>query len=172
MDSSPDSIRAVGESDLLELARVARSTWQNWLGQGLVEEQPTRVYGEEAVIEVAAVGLLVTTFDLRSVRHVWAHGRTSMLEQALRLPLEGDSDLHVVVDPFTFDVAVVKGAEELHRAVAAPMAHARGLAVFVMGPPIQEARRGFWSRAGSARDLMKDKRRKPRAVIKPKQQRT
>src|SRR4051812_39230559 len=108
MGVSADSIRAVGESDLLEFGRVARSTWQNWIKHGLVQDQPSRTYGEEAVVEVVAVGVLLTTLDLRAVNALWRGARTVVVETALSLPLDECAELHVLADPYTSQLTVAR----------------------------------------------------------------
>lgn len=85
MDTTADSIRFVGEADLLELARVARSTWKNWLRAGVVGDAPDGLYDEPAVVELVIVAVLVGALEMRQVGSAWRRARDDVLRQALSL---------------------------------------------------------------------------------------
>ena len=89
MDTSADSIRVVGEGDLLDLGRVARSTWKNWVRQGLVDDHVDGLYGERDVIEAAVVRLVVEAVGLRAAAAAWRLAREAVLG---RLESAGTSD--------------------------------------------------------------------------------
>lgn len=143
MDTSADSIRVVGQADLLELARVARSTWHHWTTQGIVVEPPTGLHGEAEVVEAAVVALLVDALEPRRAKPVWMSPRHEVVNACLALPLDKPADLSAVVDLHAWELVLAEGAEELHRAVHASTPFPRGRVVIALADVAQEARRGF-----------------------------
>jgi hypothetical protein len=147
---------------MLELARVARSTWKHWTTQQIVAEPEGGLHGEGAVVEAVVVALLVEALDLRRVKLAWNDARADVVQACLALPLDTRANLSAVVDLHAWELALARGADELHEAVHAPKPFPRGQVVIPLADVVQEARRGFWKRAQPAGDLAKDKRRSRR----------
>jgi hypothetical protein len=162
MGTSPDSIRVIGEKDLLEVARVARSTWQNWARQGIITPAAEGLHPEPDVIEALAVGLLTQAFDLRQTKAVWRLARDDVLAACLALPLDRQATLDAIVDLHTWRTALAHEIDELAAALHAPVPYPRGRHVIALAAPVQEARQAFWTRAVPAADLASDKRRRTR----------
>jgi hypothetical protein len=155
----------VGEADLLELARVARSTWQNWVRAGLLQAADDGLYGEAAVVELLIVSTLLGALDLRQLKTAWRGAGTTLVKQALALPLDQDPYLLACVDLYTWQVRAATTTEALESAVRAPVPFPRGTVVFDLGSSIAEVRRTYWSRAAPAAELLKDRRRKRRSAV-------
>jgi hypothetical protein len=162
MGTSPDSIRVIGEKDLLEVARVARSTWQNWSRQGIITPAAEGLHGERDVLEALVVGLLTQAFDLRRTRAVWRLARDDVLAACLALPLDQQATLDAIVDLHTWRTALARDIEELAAALHAQVPYPRGRYVMALAAPVQEARQVFWTRAVPAADFASDKRRRTR----------
>jgi hypothetical protein len=162
MGTSPDSIRVVGEADLLDLGRVARSTWQNWLKQGVLVGSRGGLHGEAEVAEVVVLGLLVAAVELRRAKAIWPICRDRVVQECVALPLDEDAHLDAVVDLHTWELQLARDAAELHAATRARAAFPRGRLVLPLAASVSEARRGFWIRAVPERDLAADKRRRAR----------
>lgn len=168
MGISPDSIRRVGESDLLELAQVARSTWQNWIRAGILGNMHDGLYDEEAVVELIVVAIMLGALDVRQAAVAWRPARHVVLEQALMLPIdESEPCFLAVIDLHTWQMKTATTADQVRSAVQAQVPFPRGRLVFDLGSSVTEARRSFWSRAQPAADLLKDRRRKRRSAIAP-----
>jgi hypothetical protein len=159
MDTSPDSIRLVGEGDLLALARVARSTWKNWARQGLVEERDDGLYGERDVIEAVVVRLIVEAVGLRAATAAWGPVRQLAL-QRLEPPQADPAEVRTVIDSHTWQLVVATDADELLEELRRTTPFPRGRVVVPVGPAVAEARSAFWPRAAPARDLRRDRRRR------------
>jgi hypothetical protein len=162
MGASADSIRVVGEADLLELGRVARSTWQNWVKKDALQESDDGFYNEEDAVEVVVLGLLIAGVELRRATPVWRASANQVLSECLGLPLEGPADLFAVVDVHTWELHVARNADELYHAARAPSTFPRARLVIPLAAAVQEVRRAFWIRAMSQSELAADKRRKAR----------
>jgi hypothetical protein len=160
MGTSADSIRVVGEADLLELARVARSTWQNWIAKGVLEPSPDGLHREAEVVEVVVLALLIPLLDLRAAKAVWRGCRERVLDESLALDLERPDDLDAVLDPHTWELRLARDPSELYTASRADTAFPRGRLVLPLAATVREARRAFWMRAASPRELARDKRRR------------
>lgn len=164
MGTSADSIRVVGEADLLDLAGCARSTWQNWCRKELLEEAAGGLYGEADVIEAAVVRLLVSTLDLRRAQAVWRTARGRVIDACLSLSLEDDATLDAVVDLHTWDLRLGRSAEELHSLCRTGASLTPGHAVVPLASAVRDTRHAFWIRATPAGELARDKRRKSSAT--------
>jgi hypothetical protein len=160
MDVPADSIRVVGQADLLQLARVARSTWNHWIKEGVVGESGRQLYDEAEVVEAVVVGLLVDALDPRRAKAAWLAAREEVVSACLALPLDEPADLTAVIDLHEWRLTLARGPDELHGAVRAPAPFPRGRVAIALADVAQEARRGFWTRAQPAAELSKDKRRK------------
>jgi hypothetical protein len=160
MDTSPDSIRVVGEGDLLELGRVARSTWKNWARQGLVDDPEDGLYGERDIIEAVVVRLVVEAVGLRAARAAWRPAREAVLARLQSAEATDIDEVRTVIDLHTWQLLITTDAsallEELRRTTPFP----RGRVVLTVGPAVAEARTAFWARAAFARDLRRDRRRR------------
>lgn len=171
MDRPTDSIRVVAETDVLSLARIARSTWKNWVGKGLINEPANGMYGESDVVELVAVEQLVEWTDLGRALTAWKGCRDRVLAMALALDLADPTALDAVIDLHTLDVVLATDATELHGIVRAHRPFPRGQLVLALSELVCEARRGFWKRAVPSVDLTKDKRRKASIRRKGRQSR-
>jgi hypothetical protein len=165
MGTSPDSIRRVGESDLLELARVARSTWQSWVRAGLVGQTSDGLYDESAVVELVIVAPMLSALDLRQAKSAWVPARQLSLRRAVARPLNGESLYVAVVDLHTWRLRVAITPQEVWSAIQEQTPFPRGRIVFDLGPSIAEGRSTYWSRAQPSADLLKDRRRKRRSAV-------
>ncbi len=165
MDASPDSIRASGERDLLEIAGVARSTWKNWARNGLVQEQEDGLYSESDVIETLAVRLVVEAVGLRAATAAWRQGRHGTLPCLERLDVATADEVWLVIDPYTWQLVLATCAEGLLKELKRPTPFPRGRVVVTVGPAVSEARKAFWARAVPAKDLRRDKRRRTIAQV-------
>jgi hypothetical protein len=163
MGTSADSIRVVGEADLLDLARVARTTWQNWVRKGVIEDSDVGVYREDDVAEVVTVTLLVDGVGLRRARAIWPASREHVIGAGLALDLEEPGDLLLVVDPYSWETELCSTANELWRMIGEPLDPPRARIVVPVAARIQAARRAFWTRAQPVPELAKDRRRRARA---------
>jgi hypothetical protein len=159
MDTSADSIRVVGEADLLDLARVARSTWKHWIKVDLVDEPKDGLYREADVVEAVVVSLLVPSLGLRRATGVWRAARTDALSEVRTLA----SSLHLVIDLHTWELRLAKDARELYACVAGRPSFPRGYVVVDLSQVVPEAREAFWNRAEPASTLKKDERRRKRS---------
>ena len=168
MDASTDSIRVVGESDLLELCRTARSTWKHWCTQGLVQPSDDGLYHERDVIEAVVVALLVDAVDLRRAKGAWSDAGKATLDRCQGLSLREPATLFLVVDLHTWEMGLADGAEELAAAVAESLTTPRGFVVMEAARVVVQARRAFWVRAAPAVELQKDgrRRRSPSEVVR------
>jgi hypothetical protein len=93
MDASADSIRVVGEADLLQIARLARSTWKNWCKRGLLREAPGGLYGEDAVVATVVGGMVVQALGLRRGIAVWARVQDRVVADLIAQPLDDERHL-------------------------------------------------------------------------------
>lgn len=167
MATSTDSIRCVGEADLLEIARVARSTWRNWSKQGVVEVPPTGLYGEAHAVEASLVALFVTALDLRQAAGCWRPARERVLELAVAQPRDDDlSAFDVVIDLHRWELNAAVDRDALVAVLHRPTPFPRGRLVFDAAHVVADARTAFWARAVAAAELKGDKRRKPRAAVR------
>jgi hypothetical protein len=167
MGISPDSIRRVSEADLLELARAARTTWQNWVRSGLVETSHDGLYDENAVVELVVVTTLLGALDLRQAVGAWRPAKDRVVSQAVALPLEGDVVFLAVIDLHTWQMATATDLETLGHAVRRQAPVPRGRVVFDLGPSVTESRLAYWARASPATELLADGRRRRRSSVAP-----
>ncbi len=163
MGTSPDSIRVVGEADLLDLARVARTTWQSWVRKGLLDETDAGFYREDDVTEVVTVALLVDGVGLRRARAIWPTSREHVVGAGLALDLEQPGDLLLVVDTYTWETKLCSTADELWQMTREALDPPRARVVVPVAARLQAARRAFWRRAQPVPDLSKDRRRRASA---------
>ena len=160
MDASPDSIRVVGEADLLDLGRVPRSTWKNWARQGLVDEHKDGLYGERDVIEAVVVRLVVEAVGLRAATAAWRPAREAVLGRLESAEASDPAEVRTVIDSHLWQLVVTSDAEALLAELRRTTPFPRGRVVVTIGPAVAEARTAFWARAAPARDLRRDRRRR------------
>jgi hypothetical protein len=172
MSAQSDSIRVVSESDLLELARVARSTWQNWIRQEILQPAPRGHYRESDVVEVAVIALLAAAYDLRRTRLIWHGCRDVVTAACTAMPLQGDETLDFVADSHTLQAIVARNQAELSAAIRAPTPFPRPRFAIPLDGIIREAREAFWTRAVPPAELGRDRRRKANAPGQRSQPRT
>lgn len=160
MGESPDSIRVVGEADLLDLSRVARSTWQNWIKQGAVSDPRRGHYGEAEVVGLVVASRIVDAIGLHKAALAWPRACAATVESALAMPLDGSARLDLVIDLFGLEIAAIETAEALDLALHPEVATPRVFAVIAAGKAIREARGAFWNRAVPPATLRQDRRRR------------
>lgn len=160
MDTSSDSIRVVGEGDLLELAGIARSTWKNWTREGLVQEPVEGLYSEHDVIEALVVRLVVEAVGLRTAVAAWRPVRDEVLAGLAALQPGERPDRWLVIDAHTWLLALASVSADLLEQLARGMPSPRARVVVTVGPSVAEAKSAFRSRALPVRDLRKDRRRR------------
>lgn len=160
MDTSPDSIRVIGEGDLLELGRVARSTWKHWARQGLVDDREDGLYGERDVIEAVVVRLVVEAVGLRAATAAWRPTRETVLGRLKSAKAIESAEVWTVIDSHTWQLVVTTDAEALLEELRRTTPFPRGRVVVTIGPAVAEARTAFWARAAPGRDLRRDRRRR------------
>lgn len=168
MNVVPDSIRLVGEADLLELARVGRGAWNGWIKNGHVSPPATALYTEQDVIHVTVLKLLGDSLPMSKAAIAWRDCETAVIQSCANHGLEEEAPLDLVVDLQTLAAYPAGGAQDLFDAVHSPVPAPRGRLVIPLSAVVQEARASFWRRARPASDFETDRRRKPAARRSPK----
>jgi hypothetical protein len=166
MSGSPDSIRLVGEQDLLRIARLPRGTWGGWDRNGHYAPKENGLYSEADVVSVVVFGLLADAVPLREAGIAWRDGGGAIVQACLALPLEGCERIAVVLDTHSLRVVVASSAGELFDWIHAPVPAPRAWVALPVGEVVREARRGFWLYAKPAAELAQDGRRKASAKAK------
>src|ERR1700742_424718 len=113
MSGSPDSIRLVGEPDLLRIARLSRGTWSGWDRNGHYALNENGLYSEADVISVVVFGLLADAVPLQEAGIAWRGGGAPIVQACLALSLEGDERIAIVLDTHSLRVTAAASAEEL-----------------------------------------------------------
>src|SRR4051812_4264920 len=157
MDASPDTFRVVGEADLLEMARVARSTWKNWAQSGLVDEPANGLYDEGAVVEAVGVSLLVQGLELRPAATAWRAARAAALDALDAARAANPDDVRLVVDPYTWELVVTADESSLLQQLERRLVHPRSQIVISVGGVAAEARRAFATRSAPAVEFQSDR---------------
>jgi hypothetical protein len=164
MNVVPDSIRLVGEADLLELAHVGRGAWNGWIKNGHVSPSATALYTEQDVIHVTVLKLLGDSLPMSKAAIAWRDCEIAVIQCCANHGLEEEeTPLDLVVDFQTLATIPAEGAQDLFDAVHSPVPGPRGRLVIPLSAVVQEARTSFWRRARPASDFATDKRRKPAA---------
>lgn len=166
MSGSPDSIRLVGEQDLLRLARLPRGTWSGWDRNGHYAPNRRGLYSEADVVSVVLFGLLADAVPLREAGIAWRDGGGAIVEACLGLPLEGSEQIAIALDSHSLRVALVSSGGELFDWIHTPVPAPRPWIALPVGEIVREARRGFWLYAKPAAQLVRDGRRKASAQAK------
>jgi len=150
MTGAPDSIAWVDEKRMLTLCATPRSTWQNWVRAGAVDDTTGGTYGETEVLNVVIAARLRAHFGLTDVvsllRAMRLSGTTQELcSAAATLPERGGwLDLVVEVDTNVF--AVARDALEIVQAVRQAESP-RPVIVIPLATDLSRAYRGFWIHA-------------------------
>lgn len=160
MSVSSDSIRLVGEKDLLELARVPRGTWSAWIRNEHFEDSDSGLYDEAAVVEAVIFNALTGVMPLRKASIVWRGCGSEMTRICIQLPLDGDGPLVFVIDAHALEGAAAGTPGDLFDLVHSPVPSPRGWIAIPIAGLVCEARRGFWKHAKSASELSRDRRRR------------
>jgi len=157
---SSDSIRLVGEKDLLELARVPRGTWSAWVRNGHFEDSDNGLYGEIEVVAAAIFNVLASALPIRKASIAWKDCGSAVTGACIQLRLDGDDPLVFAIDVHALDGAATGDASELFDLVHSPVPSPRGWIAIPIADLAREARRGFWKHAKPASELTRDKRRR------------
>jgi hypothetical protein len=163
MNIDADSIRLVGEADLLDLARVGRGAWNGWIKNGHVSPSANALYTEQDVIHVTVLKLLGDSLPMSKAAIAWRDCETAVIQRSANRGLEDETPLDLVVDLQTLAAHPAEGAQDLFDAVHTPVPGPRGRLVIPLSAVVQEARASFWRRARPASDFATDRRRKPAA---------
>lgn len=166
MSGSPDSIRLVGEQDLLRLARLSRGTWSGWDRNGHYGPNENGLYSEADVVSVVLFGLLGDAVSLRDAGIAWRAGGAEIVEACLALPLDGRERIAIVLDTHSLGMTTVSSGEELFEYIHARVPAPRPWVALPVGEILGEARKGFWLHAKPAAELARDRRRKASAPAK------
>lgn len=154
----------VTEARLLMLVDLARSTYQSWLRDGLLDLPASGVFEERDVLEVLLAAVLRELFPLAEVRSLW---RSLLREGIVRdflelaLSIQGNEDrLDLVVEPATGRLSLASNPASL---LAAVRDDHRALQVQVvpLATRIAVAREGF-GRFSSPDPLPAVRRGRPR----------
>lgn len=167
MNIDPDSIRLVGEADLLELARVGRGAWNGWIKNGHVSPSATALYTEQDVIEATVLKLLGDSLPMSKAAIAWRDCEVAVIQCYANRGLEDEAPLDVVVDLQTLSAYLAEGPRDLFDVVHSPVPGPRGHLVIPTSAVVQEARASFWRRARPASEFTTDKRRKTAARRDP-----
>jgi hypothetical protein len=154
MPAIADSIRFVHEGDLLRIAGIPRSTWQNWARHGLVADPPDGRFRETDVVATVVVAQLVQILRrLSEVERIWRAQGLDVLAAILR---DRDSDgLILVLEPRLLRLTIGSS-----RDAAGEMMRAFEPAVLLpTGAAADEARTAFW-RLVATRPQRQDARRR------------
>lgn len=163
MSRSPDSIRLVGEQDLLRLARLSRGTWSGWDRNGHYAPNENALYSEADVVSVVLFGLLGGAVPLRDAGIAWKSGGAPIVDACLALPLDGPDRIAIVLDTHSLRVTAASSGEELFDRIHAQVPAPRPWVALPVGEIVREARQGFWLYAKPASELAGDGRRKAAA---------
>jgi len=160
MSVSSDSIRLVGEKDLLELARVPRGTWSAWVRNGHFEDSDNGLYGEIEVVAAAIFNVLASALPIRKASIAWRDCGTAVTGACIQLRLDGDDPLVFAIDVHALDGAATGDPSELFDLLHSPVPSPRGWIAIPIADLVREARRGFWKHAKPASELTRDRRRR------------
>lgn len=160
MNVDPDSIRLVGEADLLELAGVGRGAWNGWIKSGYVGQASDGLYSEQEVVAIAVLKLLGDCLPMSKAVIAWQDCQAGLSDCCSGRRPEDDAALDLVVDLQTLASGVIEGPKDLFERLHAPVPSPRGMIVIPLAAIMQELRTSFWRRARPASDFSGDKRRK------------
>jgi uncharacterized protein (DUF2236 family) len=154
MATQPDSIGFIHEGDLLRITGVSRSTRQNWVRAGLVDDPRDGRYRERHVVETVVVARLVRVLKrLEDVARLWRAQRKMVLGDLL--VKDGLEHLVALIEPRTLRLSLVDG----HQDVAASMRPWEGTILLPLGVIAKEARADFWTFAASSTPRVDRRRR-------------
>jgi hypothetical protein len=157
---SSDSIRLVGEKDLLELARVPRGTWSAWIRNEHFEDSDSGLYGEAEVVAAAIFNVLASALPIRKASIAWRDCGTAVTGACIQLRLDGDDPLVFAIDVHALDGAATGDPSKLFDLLHSPVPSPRGWIAIPIADLVREARRGFWKHAKPASELTRDRRRR------------
>lgn len=160
MSAPSDSIRVVGEKDLLDLARIPRGTWSGWLRKGHFESNPDGLYGEAEVVSAVVFNLVADALPVRKAAIAWEDCGAAVVGSCVGLKLDTDEPMVLVIDGHALVGVAAESPDELFRAVHQQKPSPRNWIVVPIAALVREARSGFWKRARPASELRKDKRRR------------
>jgi hypothetical protein len=160
MDTPSDSILVVAEKDLLHIARIARSTWHNWISKHFLGDSSEGHYRERHVISALVAALVVDSLDFRRAHRIWGHESAKIEDAALALAIDGTTSCDLVIDLHTLETGIARSAEELHDLTHPEVVAPRGYVVVPVAAAVREARRVFWKLAVPPGSLKADRRTK------------
>jgi hypothetical protein len=145
MERPADSLQWVAEKQMLRLTRVKRSTWHNWIKEGLVDPVRPHAFDEAEVLEVVLVGALRRVHGLRDAAGIWRalHQRSDrqrLVAKAQTLVAEERFDL--VLEPDGTGVRLAQDDEELAAAVRFT-SDPRSVIVLVLADELRRVRDDF-----------------------------
>jgi hypothetical protein len=161
MNEDPDSIRLVGEADLLELTGMGRGAWNGWVKSAHVSRSPDGLYREQDVIELAVLKLMADWMPMAKAVIAWRDCQADLIRRCIERRLDDyPAAIDLVVDLHTLAADCVEGPQDLFDRLHAPVPSPRATIVIALGQIIHELRAAFWRRARPAPDFAGDKRRK------------
>lgn len=160
MNVDPDSIRLVGEADLLELAGLGRGAWNGWVKSDHVSQSSDGLYREQDVIELAVLRLMAGWMPMQKAVIAWRDCQADLIARCGDHRLDEEPPIDLVVDLHTLAAHCVDGPQELFDRLHAPVPSPRATIVIALGGVIHELRAAFWRRARPASDFVGDKRRR------------
>jgi hypothetical protein len=160
MNIDPDSIRLVGEADLLELVGLGRGAWNGWVKSDHVSQSSDGLYREQDVIELAVLRLMADWMPMAKAVISWRDCQADLISRCTERRLDDDRAIDLVVDLHTLGADCVEDPQDLFDRLHAPVPSPRAKIVIVLGPIIHELRAAFWRRARPASDFVADKRRR------------
>lgn len=160
MNTDPDSIRLVGEADLLELVGLSRGAWNGWVKSGYMSQSSDGLYREQDVIELAVFKLMADWMPMAKAVVAWRDCQADLLGRCTERRLNDDRAIDLVVDLHTLAADCVEDPQDLFERLHAPVPSPRPRIVIALGQIICELRAAFWRRARPAPDFASDKRRR------------
>jgi hypothetical protein len=172
MTAASDGLAWVPELRLVQLADVARSTYQSWERDGLVEQSETGAYTERHVIEAILVDALRSTLPRAATANVLARLRAvGDLERLVDRArgLDPGDHFDAVVEVEVGSVVVCHDDASLAEAVRDPH-RPRTVTVIPLADALIRARSGFWTHAHRGAAPAERKRGRPKragASVRP-----
>lgn len=164
MAAAPDELQWIPEARALQLCGVARSTWQTWIRQGLVDVGHGGTFSESDVLAVVFVAALRGYGTPSEALKIWralqqtgaAH---DFVERARKL--DESSRLDLVIEPDNGRANVAGDSRALVQAVRHPEAPRRVIVV-PLAEELRRVRDGFRALANVGPPAATRRRGRPR----------
>ena len=120
MNIDPDSIRLVGEADLLKLVGLGRGAWNGWVKSAHVSQSSDGLYREQDVIELAVLRLMADWMPMAKAVITWRDCQADLISRCTERRLDDDRAIDLVVDLHTLGAESVEDPQDLLRQTARP----------------------------------------------------